>query len=159
MTEHEFAAFYEATRPRLVAYLARASGSLTLAEDLMQEAYVRLLSSAPTTIAGEEATRYLYRIASNLLVDHWRKMKMRLIDTDPSQYGGPGPAIEAALDVRVAFERMPERERALLWLAYVEGFDHKQISASLNLKVTSVKVLLLRARRKLLARVAEKESR
>lgn len=158
MTEHQFTEFYEVTRRRVLAYLARASGNLALAEDLMQEAYIRYLASAPEQLTGEDATKYLFRIASNLLVDHWRRNKVEFVDSHPEQHGGRMAAPEAAMDVRAAFQQLSERERCLLWLAYVEGYDHRQISASLDVKAASVKVLLSRARSKLLAWVKPKES-
>jgi RNA polymerase sigma-70 factor, ECF subfamily len=159
MTEQQFTDFYEGTRRRVLAYLARASGNPGLAEDLMQEAYIRFLTSSPPELAAGEATKYLFRIASNLLVDHWRKHKMESTGTDPEQQGGREPAREAAMDLRTAFAQLSERERSLLWLAYVEGYDHRQISESLDVKTASVKVLLSRARSKLLAWVKPKESR
>jgi RNA polymerase sigma-70 factor (ECF subfamily) len=51
--------------------------------------------------------------------------------------------------VRTLFKQIGIRERALLWLAYVEGAEHREIAESLNLKEKSVKVLLYRARRKM----------
>ena len=47
------------------------------------------------------------------------------------------------------FERLKMREQTLLWMAYVEGFDHREIAAALQLKEKSVRVLLFRARKKL----------
>lgn len=159
MTEHQFTEFYEATRRRVVGYLARSSGNFALAEDLMQEAYIRFLASSATGLAEGEATKYLFRIASNLLVDHWRRNKMEFTGTNPEQRGSREAAPEAAMDLRAAFAQLSERERSLLWLAYVEGYDHRQISGSLDVKAASVKVLLSRARSKLLAWVKPKESR
>lgn len=47
------------------------------------------------------------------------------------------------------FEELSQRERALLWLAYVEGESHEEIATSLGLRRRSIKVLLFRARRRL----------
>jgi RNA polymerase sigma-70 factor (ECF subfamily) len=47
------------------------------------------------------------------------------------------------------FSRLKEQERMLLWLAYVEGYDHQQIARIAKLSKLSVKVLLFRARHKL----------
>lgn len=49
------------------------------------------------------------------------------------------------------FEALTTRERALLWLAYVEGESHEEIAASLGLGRLSIKVLLFRAKRRLRA--------
>jgi len=73
MDDETFAAFYERTARPLWAYLARVTGNASQADDLLQESYLRLLSA--TFIAeGETACRrYLFRIATNLLRDHWRR--------------------------------------------------------------------------------------
>jgi RNA polymerase sigma-70 factor, ECF subfamily len=47
------------------------------------------------------------------------------------------------------FRRLKSQEQLLLWLAYVEGFDHREIAAALGLREKSVRVLLFRARKKL----------
>ena len=54
------------------------------------------------------------------------------------------------------FHELKPQEQALLWLAYVEGFDHREISAILGVKSTSVRVLLIRARKKLSSVLAKK---
>ena len=48
-----------------------------------------------------------------------------------------------------ALDRLPPRDRALLWLAHVEGYDHREIAKVLGLQERSVRVILFRARKKL----------
>ena len=68
MNSDEFAEFYQRSSRPLWAYLARASGDAALADDLMQESFVRFLC-ADTPGDGEVARRrYLFRIGSNLLL-------------------------------------------------------------------------------------------
>jgi RNA polymerase sigma-70 factor (ECF subfamily) len=52
-------------------------------------------------------------------------------------------------DVEEALAKLSAKERALVWLAYVEGYAHKDIARVLGVKDASVRVLLFRARRKL----------
>jgi RNA polymerase sigma factor (sigma-70 family) len=59
------------------------------------------------------------------------------------------PAAEHDDEVTRTFAELKPRERALLWLAYVEQQDHQQIAQSLGLSRGSVKVLLSRARGRL----------
>src|SRR5690348_2768914 len=84
MQSDAFAAFYERSARPLWAYLARVSGDPALAEDLLQESYIRFLSAdAPRTsdLDGEVAARrYLFRIATNLLRDHWRRLRPTAIE-------------------------------------------------------------------------------
>ena len=51
-------------------------------------------------------------------------------------------------DVMRVFGRLKPREQAVLWLAYVEGFDHREIALALQLREKSIRVLLFRARKK-----------
>ena len=101
----------------------------------------------------EASTRsYLYRMATTLVADHWRKRKREeawslqaIFRTKTAE-----PAI-LRRDMARMFERLAHRERALLWLAYVEGLEHQEIAEVLGLREKSIKVLLFRARKKLAA--------
>src|SRR6266702_3239251 len=90
MDNDAFAGFYERSARSLWAYLARVSGDAALADDLVQESYVRFLCAAgsPKVADGEIASRrYLFRIATNLLRDHWRRPKSASIGEIPEVTG------------------------------------------------------------------------
>ena len=149
MDETAFRLFYERSAPRLLAYLLRVTGERPLAEDLLQEAYCRLLSSKLPAMNEASQQSYLFRIATNLLRDRWRKRRESAIPEDfPEPASGP-PQLDRHLELRQAFQQLKVRERQLLWLAYVEGSDHKEIAAATGLRYGSVRLLLFRARRKL----------
>src|ERR1700761_6412599 len=83
MCRDAFAGFYERTARPLWAYLTRVSGDPALADDLVQESFVRMLCSS-TPLDGEvHAKRYLFRVATNLLRDHWRRPKASSIEDMP----------------------------------------------------------------------------
>ena len=83
MDEEAFAAFYQSTARALWAYLARVSGNAALADDLAQESYLRFLC-ADRRSEGEAAARgYLFRIATNLMRDHWRRPKTAALEEVP----------------------------------------------------------------------------
>ena len=83
MDNGAFAGFYERTARPLWAYLARSSGDPALADDLMQESFVRFLCADAPTDGDVEARRYLFRIASNLLRDYWRRPLTASIEDMP----------------------------------------------------------------------------
>jgi RNA polymerase sigma-70 factor (ECF subfamily) len=154
MQADAFAAFYERSARPLWAYLARVSGDPVLADDLLQESYIRFLAAdAPRTdVDGEiAARRYLFRIATNLLRDHWRRPKTAAIE-DLSEEHFRAPDTSEAIDTRAllgpALLQLKPRERQLLWLAYAEGYSHREIAAITGLASASVRLLLFRARRK-----------
>jgi RNA polymerase sigma-70 factor (ECF subfamily) len=149
MDEAAFLAFYEATSRPLFAYLLRVSGDRALAEDLLQDSYCRLLSArlSPMDEAGRRS--YLFRIATNLLRDRWRRHKEDSLPNPIAEVASSVPHPDLRIEMREAFQRLKGRERLLLWLAYVEGSSHKEIADSTGLKSGSVRLLLFRARRKL----------
>ncbi len=59
-------------------------------------------------------------------------------------------------DVARTFQTLKPQQRALLWLAYVEGYEHAEIARVLEIKEKSVRVLLFRARHKLASSLKEK---
>jgi RNA polymerase sigma-70 factor (ECF subfamily) len=63
------------------------------------------------------------------------------------------PAIETPFegDLKPYFEMLSAKERSLLWLAYVEEYNHRDIAKIAGIKENTVKVMLFRAKRKLVA--------
>ena len=164
MTSDAFAAFYERSARPLWAYLARVSGDPALADDLMQESFVRFLC-ASTPLDGElDSRRYLFRIASNLLRDHWRRPRMTAIEEIPEQSfasTNSSAHFDAQIDswttLAPALARIRPRDRQLLWLAHAENYTHKEIAQITGLGITSIRLLLFRARKKM-ARMLEEQS-
>lgn len=147
MNEDAFRLFYERTARPLWAYLLRVSGRHDVADDLLQESYCRFLSADLPPMDEAESKSYLFRIATNLLHDRWRRSKSEAMVTAQDE---PGPGdLEGSADLRRAFEQLKPRERQLLWLAYVEGSNHKEIAGLTGLRAGSIRLLLFRARRKL----------
>jgi RNA polymerase sigma-70 factor (ECF subfamily) len=163
MDSDRFAAFYERSSRPLWAYLARASGNAALADDLMQESYVRFLS-ASTPGDGEVVSRkYLFRIASNLLRDHWRKARTTSIDDLPEARAAAyfaAPDTSAQTDSRLTLDRalaqLRPRDRQLLWLAHAENYTHREIADITGLAAPSIRLLLFRARRQMAKLLREK---
>ena len=157
MNEEAFTAFYQRTARQIWAYLARVSGSPTLADDLVQESYLRFLGAAAPWRDGEVACRrYLFRIATNLLRDHWRRpqtTQLQLEDVPeaelPSFVSNDIERIDSQAILGPALARLKPRERQLLWLAYAEGYSHQEIAAITGLRVAGIRLLLFRARHKL----------
>jgi RNA polymerase sigma-70 factor, ECF subfamily len=160
MDEATFQAFYRRHGRALWSYLCRMVGNQAYADDLVQEAFCKFLV-APVGALDETAQRaYLFRIATNLVIDQWRKRtrEQQALDqfapafTPSSSSTAAGPALEGqglSIDMARTFAELKPRERALLWLAYVEGSEHDEIASSLGLKPKSIRVLLFRARHRL----------
>ncbi len=154
LDEATFAAFHARTSAPLYRYLRRLSGDAELASDLVQESYVRLLLH-PSRAQDESRRRaYLFRIGTNLLRDRWRRQKLETTFLERLLAAGEPvvrrtPRVELRSDLDTVLGKLKPRERALLWLAYAEEHDHREIAMILDLKTASVKVMLFRARRRL----------
>jgi RNA polymerase sigma-70 factor (ECF subfamily) len=152
MDNDAFAGFYERSARSLWAYLARTSGDPALAEDLMQESYVRFLCATRRDEGEVTARRYLFQIGSNLLRDHWRRPRNASIEEIPEDFfarsGSVGQA-DTQMMLGPAMAQMRPRDRQLLWLAHAEGYSHREIAEVTGLGSASVRLLLFRARRKI----------
>jgi RNA polymerase sigma-70 factor (ECF subfamily) len=134
--------------------LSRATGNARLADDLLQEAYYRFLRAGAPPEDDAHRRHYLFRIGVNLVRDHYRRERLDR-STARDRLEEPAPPGDAAgraadrIDLRRAMARLSTRERDLLWLAYAQGSSHEEIAAALGLKISSIKSLLFRARRRL----------
>lgn len=159
MDSEAFAAFYERSSAQLWAYLARASGDPALADDLSQESYLRFLC-AESPQDGEVASRkYLFRIASNLLRDHWRRPRTLPIEELPERNSAARDTsrqTDSRLTLESAIAALRPRDRQLLWLAHAENYSHREIAEITGLGATSIRLLLFRARREMAALLQRK---
>jgi len=105
-----------------------------------------LHSKTAARLDALELRRYLFRIATNLLRDRWRSGDTTPFPDPPEL--ATNPFLENSIDIRAMLHHLKPRERELLWLAYVEGMDHAEISAATGLNRLSVRTLLFRARNK-----------
>ena len=148
MDEVAFRRLYQSVTPTLWGYIHHACADVVLAEDILQETFCRFLSKDLENLTEQQSKTYLYRIATSLIVDHWRRKKRERLWFALTKSEDP-QNLELKLDMKGIFLKLKPREQALLWLAYVEGFQHAEIATALGLTDKSVRVLLHRARKKL----------
>ena len=161
MTEEAFRAFYERTARPLWAYLARATGEPHTADDLLQDAYYRLLRSTVVFEDDGHRRNYLFRIATNLVRDRHRR-PLREVALPDDEGERPLACEDAAprqfavkREVGRALDLLRPRDRDLLWLAYTQGLSHAEMARTLGVKTGSVKLLLFRARARLASLLQE----
>jgi len=147
--EGTFRALYRETVVPLRTYIVRTLGGVAHADDIVQETYLRGLRRPLETGDVKQWRAYLFRIAGNLLTDHWRRQGREVIGDEVAEPSVQGRNIELRLDMGRMFQKLQPRERQLLWLAYVEKANHREIAAAAGLREASVRVLLSRARKKL----------
>lgn len=162
LDEDTFAVFYQRSASGLWRYLRRLAGNEAMADDLVQESFIKFLGVDASHLPREprQRTAYLYRIATNLLRDRWRREKreegwLTQLLFSRSARQETAPRADLRMDLDTVLARLKQQERALLLLAYVEGYDHREIAEILGLKSGSIRVLLFRARKKLMSVLAE----
>jgi RNA polymerase sigma-70 factor (ECF subfamily) len=158
MDEETFRAFYDRTARPVWAYLSRVTGDRQQADDLLQDAYYRFLRADASYENETHRRNALFRIATNLARDaHRRRMvRPRVFGDEDALAQAPARTdvageMQQRSDLDRALRQLKPRERALLWLAYAEGSSHREIAASVGVKLASVKLLLFRARKNLAA--------
>jgi RNA polymerase sigma-70 factor (ECF subfamily) len=121
-----------------------------LADDLLQESYLRWLRAKISDANEFQMKAYLYKTAVSLARDHWRAGKrVRACPEEIPPESGPADHLDLSYDVNGLFRKLDRRQQALLWLAYVEGFRHREIAEVMNVGEKSVRVMLSRARKQL----------
>ena len=152
-----FSNFYSDQHRSLWRYLVRLGASGTLAEDLVQDAFVRWSLSQAAEWERDRARAYLFTIATRLLTDWWRRQRREVswdeaIDLPLSYEIADSPLFRSG-----AWKALTPRQRQLLWLAYVEEFTHVEIGAICGVSQGSVRVLLSRARALLSGQIKTEE--
>ena len=147
-----FAVFYAATSRPLWRYVYHVTGNAADADDIMQEAFCRVLQAKVGALNDEERRRYLFRVGSHLVTDRWRKerrLRSWWSRNPPETSVAASSSDERPSELSRTYAVLKPRERALLWLAYVEECGHEEIADALGVGRASVKVLLFRARARL----------
>lgn len=146
----------------LLAVARRMLRSDGEADDIVQEALIRLWRHAPTLETGPHGVRpWLRRVVANLCLDHMRRHRLSTVMAEPPEEAEPARQVqgleERDLTRRVAGEldRLPERQRLALTLFHYEGLSQSEVGDMLGISEEAVESLLARARRSLKAALKE----
>ncbi|MEW6272885.1 MAG: RNA polymerase sigma factor [Thermodesulfobacteriota bacterium] len=140
---------------RVVALASRTLADPAEAEDVAQEAFLRLWRFAPQWRPGEARVgTWLHRVALNLCLDRRARKREELGDSPDGVDPGPGPAgelerRETADRVRKALGRLPDGQRNALVLCHYQGMRNVDAAEVMGVTVEALESLLARGRRKL----------
>ena len=154
----------EKFRRPMVSFMYRMTRNQGIAEELAQEVFLRVYRSRHTYAASAKFTTWLYRIATNLAVNHARDTKYERpentvnIDEPDTETGLTVDVADRSLNaeqvilrrerlaaIRKHVEALPERQQAAVMMHKYQGMDYKQIAEVLNLSESATKSLLFRA--------------
>jgi len=149
---------FDRVYPLLVRYIYTRLWDADQAEDIAQEAFVRLLDERP-----DRPEAWLFTVAGNLARNARRgeqrqTQRLALIARGDEDHVAPSAdrltlQLEAARDLRAALETLSERDRTLLLLHH-DGVPYKQLAAIIGVKASSIAPLLARARQRFLRSVS-----
>jgi len=157
------AAHVLATRftPLALRVAARMLGDGAEAEDVAQEAMLRLWRIAPEWRQGEaRVSTWLYRVVANLSTDRLRRRRgIGLDEIAEPEDGHPG-VLDRMIDkdradaLQTALDALPERQRQAVVLRHLEGLTNPEIAAVMQIGVEAVESLTARGKRALAALLA-----
>lgn len=151
--EDELIRVYRDTVRPLYAYVSRrVGGDRSLAEDLVQETWMRALGAWPRTGVPREPLAWLLRVARNTLVSHFRRLRPEsvdpaTIDLEDERFSPARP--DTAAVVGWGLSRLSRANAALLEAFYFDGQSLSEMARAHSLSTRAVEGRLRRARAKL----------
>jgi RNA polymerase sigma-70 factor (ECF subfamily) len=162
-----FEQVYETYRPRVFSFLVRLSGNRELAEDLMQDTFVKLARSAPRLADDTTLTAWLLTVARNAYRSHrrWAMLDLsRLLvvgaEAELSRPRTPAEETEGArlaLRMEQALASLSDAQREVLLLVAFEDVDQAAVATMLGLTDAALRKRLSRARQEFAEALAKLE--
>ncbi len=144
---------------RAVALARRILGNDALAEEIAQDALLRVWIAAPRWRPQAAFRTWLYRIVVNLCLNAKRRNASVPLGA-ADDIADPAPRPDAQLEQReqnhrlaAAIEALPDRQRAAIVLTYQEGLGNAEAASVLDVSVSAFEALLVRAKRELRAKL------
>jgi RNA polymerase sigma-70 factor (ECF subfamily) len=151
-------------RRPMLSFMYRMARNSSIAEELVQEVFLRVYRSRATYNAQAKFSTWLYRIATNLAVNHARDTKYEKPELavnldEPDRETGQAPDLadgaptaeqmllrrERLAAIRQHVQSLPERQRLAVLMHKYQGMDYRQIADVLKLSESATKSLLFRA--------------
>ena len=152
--------------PSVLGYAARVLQDRAEAEDVAQEAMLRLWKQAPEWRHGEaKISTWLYRVTANLCTDRLRKRRGGTVDLDAIAEPQDGqPSAQAQLETKAradalskALAMLPERQRQAVALRHLEGLSNPEIAQIMDVGVEAIESLIARGKRGLKAALIDQK--
>lgn len=136
--------------PRIFRYLTHKVSDPRDAEDLAGEVFVRMLEAIPGQTGNIEA--WLFRIAGNVLTDHYRKRAVRpdTVGLPAEMAGGedPAAATEQKLDgerLKQGMRELTEEQKEVVILRFIMGYEHDEVAEIMGRSAGAIRALQFRA--------------
>lgn len=146
---------YDRYEAKIFNYIYRRTGDEALAEDFTAQVFLKMLESIRDQKAWHSSfSGWLYRIAHNLVIDHYRrKGRQGTVDIDEaaptaSEEHDPEVTVEQTLDaerLRAAIRRLTDEQAEVVSLRFLEGYSISEVAAMMNRTEGAIKALQYRA--------------
>ncbi|MFH1114659.1 MAG: RNA polymerase sigma factor SigZ [Pseudomonadota bacterium] len=137
----------------LKAFIRRRVPDEEVAEDILQDVFLKIQSQIGTLEDVRKSRYWLFRIARNTIIDYYRTRKTTVELPDnlmsPTFAACPEVIEELAPCIRSMVERLPEKYREAVMLTAYQGLTQKEMSEELGISLTGAKSRVQRAREKL----------
>ena len=126
-----------------------------VAYDLTQDTFLRLWKVMCRGKTIEKPKQYIYQIARNLVIDHYKKTKDLSLDNlqeagyDPKDTGVGTDFLAEVAILRQAIDRLEEDYREIIYLRFIEGMGIEDIAEAMNISANLVSVRINRGKKKL----------
>lgn len=147
-------ALFVAYQPRLFRYFLRAVGQAETARDLTQDVFLRVSRTALPQAPESEVRAWLFRIARNLALDHFKKHGRQQRFTNEASEGNRPASQEVDAAVREALAELPDVDRHVFLMREMAGLGYEEIAAACEISPGAVRSRIHRARMQLRARLS-----
>jgi RNA polymerase sigma-70 factor, ECF subfamily len=146
---------YDRYADKVYGFFIKRCGHKETAEDLTSKTFLKFLEALPTlTWTGAPLSAWLFRVATNLLTDHWRLASTKRDtaldedDWDPPSNDDPSWTAEIKIEgdkLRDAMKALPSRDQEVLGMRFFAGLENQEIAQSLGVSDNHAAVLTYRA--------------
>jgi RNA polymerase sigma-70 factor (ECF subfamily) len=156
MDQHQIDTWNQ-TQGRLKGFIARHVKDKMLADDIVQDVFLKMYAKVDQLKDGEKLTSWIYQIARNAIADHFRKDSRTMVFDDIEWESETRTLNECAEQcVKELLATLPGKYRQALELSEFEKRSQVELSKALNISYSGAKSRVQRARQMLRARVDEK---
>lgn len=157
-SDDAYRAVYDHTAPDLLSFAHALLRNRASAEDVVQQAFLELVSAAPAFRGRGEALRvWLFKSVRFRCLDHLRRASSREIVTDrlPERGAVDAPSVEIDPRLLRALDQLSERQRSMVLMRHVVGMSGAEIASVVGLNRAAVYAVVRRAERRLRESVQE----
>lgn len=154
-TKDAFEALFAEYSDVIYRFCLYKTSDAQVAHDLTQDTFLRLWKSMNSAGEIEKPKQYIYQIARNLVIDHYKKMKSLSLDRlqedgfEPRDVAASSDILAEISILREAIEKLEADYREVVYMRFVEGLAIEEISETLGISANLVSVRINRGKKKL----------